>query len=304
MKILLLGSTGQLGWELQRSLAPLGDLVALGRARADLANLAGLRSSLTTFSPDVIVNAAAYTAVDRAEADATTAMVINAEAPRVLAEWTCDANALLVHYSTDYVFDGAKAGAYLEADTPRPLNVYGHTKLAGERAIQASGCKYLILRTSWLYGLHGGNFAHTILKLARQRDHLRVVDDQIGAPTSVELLADVTALCLSWMKGSGRHSDALCGLYHVAAAGATTWHGFALLLVQTARELGMHLKVTPEDVKPVSSADYASPTVRPANSRLDTEKLARTFGVHMPKWEQHARRFVAEVANADHRAEA
>lgn len=300
MKILLLGKNGQVGWELQRSLAPLGEVVACGRAEVDLGDLVGLSRLVRSVNPAVIVNAAAYTAVDRAETDAVQATRINAGAVEVLAAEVKRSNGWLVHYSTDYVFDGAKQGLYLETDAPSPINVYGASKLAGERAILASGCRHLILRTSWVFAATGANFARTMLRLAAEREELAVVSDQSGAPTSAALIADVTALALYRIGGiSGEAATAgdnnrFGGIYHLAAAGQTTWHAYAQLLVREALQLGANLKVDPERIKPILSAEYPTPAARPHNSQLDTRKLRSAFGIVMPPWEFHVRRMLQE----------
>lgn len=305
MKILLLGKNGQLGWELQRALAPLGGVVACGRAEVDLGDLAGLSRLVRSVNPDVIVNAAAYTAVDRAETDAQQVTRINAGAVEVLAAEVKRNNGWLLHYSTDYVFDGAKKGFYLETDAPSPINVYGASKLAGERAIAASGCRHLILRTSWVFAARGANFARTMLRLAAERTELTVVSDQLGAPTSAELIADVTALALYRMAGNSGaaatadSSNGFGGIYHLAAAGQTTWHGYAQLLVSEALRLGVNLKVDPERIKPILSAEYPTPAARPHNSRLDTSKLRGAFGIAMPPWEFHVRRMLQETHFGD-----
>ena len=293
MKIVLLGKDGQVGWELQRALAPLGEVVAFGRAEADLEDSSALVARLRTLAPDVIVNAAAYTAVDRAESEAARAQVINAEAPAVLAKFAAECGAWLIHYSTDYVFDGAKAGAYVEDDITAPLSVYGRSKLDGERAITASGCRHLIFRTSWVFAARGGNFARTMLKLAAERERLSVVNDQFGAPTSAELIADVTALCLYRLARGGGAS--LSGVYHLVAAGETTWFDYARLVFSEAAALGVPLKVNADAVTPIPTSDYPTPARRPANSRLSTAKLRTAFGLTLPDWRLHVRRTVREI---------
>lgn len=295
MKILLLGKDGQVGWELQRALAPLGELVACGRLEANLEDLAGLRALVRRVAPEVLVNAAAYTAVDRAETDAGRAQRINAEAPGVLAEEMARCGGWLVHYSTDYVFDGGKAGWYEEGDATAPLGVYGLTKRDGELAVQLAGGRHLIFRTSWVYGAHGANFARTMLRLAAEREELRVVADQYGAPTGAELLADVTALCLARLAHDAALAARAGGLYHLVAAGETSWHGFARNVIAEARARGAPLKVADDAVHAIATADYPTPARRPANSRLATAKLQRTFGLCMPAWEAGVRRVVAEL---------
>lgn len=298
MKILLFGKNGQLGWELQRSLVALGDLRALGRPDADFTDPAALRASVRSYRPDVIVNAAAYTAVDRAEGDESTAYRINALAPGVLAEAAGEYGAWLVHYSSDYVFDGRKEGAYLEEDTVSPLSVYGRTKLEGEERIRASGAHHLILRTSWLFGRQGANFPKTILRLAREKPQLEVVADQIGAPTSAELVADITALALQHIALRGVEAGALAGTYHVAASGQTSWHAYACHVVGQALAQGARLQLRPERIFPVTTATWRAAAARPGNSLLDTGKFRTTFGLTLPDWRHHVNRLIAELAEA------
>lgn len=293
MKIVLLGKDGQVGWELQRALAPLGEVVAFGRGEADLEDSPALVARLRALAPDVIVNAAAYTAVDRAETEAARAQLINTEAPAALAKFAVECGAWLIHYSTDYVFDGAKAGAYVEDDPTAPLSVYGRSKLEGERAISMSGCRHLIFRTSWVFAARGGNFARTMLKLAAERERLSVVSDQVGAPTSAELIADVTALCLYRLARADGAS--LSGLYHLVAAGETTWFEYARLVLAEAAALGVPLKVNADAVAAIPTSDYPTPARRPANSRLSTAKLGAAFGLTLPDWQLHVRRTVREI---------
>lgn len=295
MRILLLGKNGQLGWELQRSLAALGEVTALDRRGAgglvgDLEDLSGLVQTVRAIRPDVIVNAGAYTAVDRAESECELAQRINGEAPGVLAREAALRGAWLVHYSTDYVFDGSGSHAWAEDAATSPLSAYGRTKLAGEEAIRASGCKHLLLRTSWVYAQRGHNFAKTMLRLARERDALRVVADQIGAPTGAELLADVTAQALPRALGNPQ----LAGTYHVAAAGETSWFEYARFVIAHANAHGVATKTAPEAVSAITTADYPTPAVRPLNSRLDTRKLCASFGVHLPPWRDGVARCVEE----------
>lgn len=275
MKILLTGSAGQLGRELVRSLACLGEVVACDRRALDLGDADALRSVLRATKPSVVVNAAGYTAVDRAESEPAAAEAVNGLAPGILAEEAKRCGALLVHYSTDYVFDGAKGAPYTEDDAPAPLSAYGRSKLAGERAIAAVAGRHLILRTGWVFGLHGANFIKTILRLARERDELRVVADQCGAPTWTRHLADATALLLA-------RRDAAEGLFHVAAAGEATWHGYAEAIVATAAAAGL-IERAPH-VLPIATADYPLPARRPADSRLDCRRLARDCGIALPDW--------------------
>jgi len=296
MKILLLGKDGQVGWELQRALAPLGELRAVGRADADFTDPESLRAVVRAFAPDVIVNAAAYTAVDKAETDAAMAHNVNAVSPGVLAEEAAAANAWLVHYSTDYVFDGTKEGAWVETDAVNPLSVYGRTKYDGEQRIAASGAHHLILRTSWVFAPRGGNFAKTMLRLAKERDTLNVVADQHGAPTGAELLADVTALALQRVKALGEEARALSGVYHLAAAGSTTWHAYAQHVLAQAQGHGAVLKAGPDAVKPIAASAFPTPAARPANSRLDCSKFSTSFDLTLPDWRHHVNRLIAELS--------
>ena len=299
MRILLLGKNGQLGWELQRSLSVLGELVALDRHGADglcgdLSNLAGLQQTVRKLQPQVIVNAAAHTAVDKAESEPELAQALNALAPELLAQEAARCRAWLVHYSTDYVFDGSGSAPWRETDTPAPLSVYGRSKLEGEQRIAASGCQHLIFRTSWVYGARGGNFARTMLRLAQERDQLRVIDDQIGAPTGADLLADVSAHALR--QALIPHTKATpAGIYHLAASGETSWHGYARFVLQTAQAAGVVLKVSPDAVEPITTSAYPTPARRPLNSRLDSTLLQNTFGLHMPHWQKGVTRLITEI---------
>ncbi|MGI4842062.1 MAG: dTDP-4-dehydrorhamnose reductase [Janthinobacterium lividum] len=296
MKILLFGKSGQLGWELQRSLAALGEVHASGRLEADFGDVEALRASVRDYRPDIIVNAAAYTAVDRAEGDERTAHGINALAPGVLAEAARECGAWLVHYSTDYVFDGRKESPYREDDRANPLSVYGRTKFEGEERIRASGAHHLILRTSWVFGPHGANFPKTILRLARERPQLEVVADQFGAPTSAELLADLTALALQHIALRGVGAGELAGTYHVAASGRTSWHAYACHVVAQALAQGARLQAGPAQISPVTAAAWRAAAPRPRNSLLDTGKFRTAFGLALPDWRHHVNRLVAELA--------
>ena len=299
MRILLLGANGQVGWELQRALAPVGELVALGREGlygegnevlcGDLSRTDALRATLERVRPDVIVNAAAYTAVDRAESEADLAHAVNAAAPAMLAGWAAEQGALLVHYSTDYVFDGRGDAPWREEDATAPLSVYGRTKLDGERAIIASGARHLVFRTSWVYAARGGNFARTMLRLGAERERLTVVADQIGAPTGADLIADVTAHALRVVRADASRA----GLYHLAAAGTTSWREYACQVFDEARALGVALAVN--EVAPIATADWPTPATRPLNSRLDTRRLRDAFGLVLPDWRAGVSRMVAEI---------
>jgi dTDP-4-dehydrorhamnose reductase len=295
MKILLLGKDGQVGWELQRSLAPLGELLAFGHCEADLEDLDGLQRLIEHHRPNVIVNAAAYTAVDKAESEPDRARVINALAAGVLARLADAGGAWLIHYSTDYVFDGGKPAPYLEDDKTGPLSVYGSTKLEGEQLIRQSANRHLIFRASWVYAARGGNFAKTMLRLARDKDSLSVVDDQHGAPTNAALIADITALAL-YRIGQLPDADRLAGTYHLAAGGTTSWCEYAKYVLELARAAGAELKAGPDDIKPISTDAYPVAARRPKNSQLDTTKLAGAFDVRLPDWQYHVRRLVDELA--------
>jgi len=294
MKILLLGKNGQVGWELQRSLAPLGELIALGSDSRDLCgNLGdadGLAATVRAVAPDVIVNAGAYTAVDKAESEAAACHAVNAAGPAVLAREAARQGALLVHYSTDYVFDGSGQAPWREDAATGPLNVYGKSKLEGEQAIVASACRHLIFRTSWVYAARGGNFAKTMLRLAGERERLSVVDDQLGAPTAAELIADVTAHAV---RATLRRPE-LGGIYHLAAAGTTSWHGYAQFVIEHARRAGMAIKVAPEAIVAVGSDAFPTPAARPRNSRLATDKLQAAFDLVLPPWQTGVARMLTE----------
>jgi len=292
MKILLIGKNGQVGQELQRTLLPLGDVAALGRESLELGDLAAVERVLAAQAPDVIVNASAYTAVDRAESDEALATAVNAGAVAAMAAYAREHGALLVHYSTDYVFDGTKEAPYREDDATAPQSAYGRSKRAGEEAILASGCQALVFRTSWVFSSHGGNFIKTMLRLAGERDSLSVVADQFGAPTSAELIADVTALAIA----AHRRGALAGGIYHLTAAGATSWHGLASYAIERAIARGASLKVDPAQIKPIPTEAYPVPAKRPRNSRLDTSKLCGALGLQMPDWKVHVDRLIDQLS--------
>lgn len=296
MRILLTGSHGQLGAELRLTLDGQGELVAVGRSDCDLADSAALHRLLERARPDVIVNAAAYTAVDRAETEVDRSFAVNAGAPGLMGEWAAAKGVLVVHYSSDYVFDGRKASPYLEDDPTDPLGVYGRSKLEGEHRLRHSGARHLVLRTSWVAGAHGGNFARTILRLAGEQATLRVVADQIGAPTTTGLIAQVTRTLIARARAE---PDRPLGLYHLAAAGETSWYEYARLVVRTAHEAGFALRATPDAIVPIRAAEYPLPARRPANSRLDTRRLREHFGIELPDWQAGIRHLVAELAESN-----
>lgn len=295
MNILLFGKGGQVGWELQRSLAVLGHVTALDHDSTDhcgdFANPEGIAATVRALRPDVIVNAAAHTAVDKAESEPELARLLNATTPGVLAREAAALGAWLVHYSTDYVFDGSGTRPWVETDTPAPLSVYGRTKLEGEQLIQQSGAKHLILRTSWVYAARGGNFAKTMLRLAQERERLTVIDDQWGAPTGAELLADVTAHAIRHLQQ--RPQDA--GLYHLVAGGEVTWNGYAKFVIEHASKAQSAIKIVAKEVAPVPTSAFPTPAVRPHNSRLNTSKLQTTFGLTLPHWQTGVERMLTEI---------
>ncbi len=316
MNILLLGKNGQVGWELQRSLSPLGTVTALDRQGGftadgqplcgDLADLDGLARTVRTLRPDVIVNAAAHTAVDKAESEPELARCLNAQAPTVLAREAAALGAWLVHYSTDYVFDGSGTQPWLETDATGPLGVYGQTKLEGEQGIAASGCRHLIFRTSWVYAARGGNFAKTMLKLAKDRERLTVINDQFGAPTGADLIADVTAHAIRQVRLKTRMANdaandpdgaaSLSGIYHLVASGVTTWFDYANHVLGLDAQGGFAPGLAVKEVAPVPSTAFVTTAKRPHNSRLSTAKLQQTFGLTLPAWQQGVNRMLAEIA--------
>jgi dTDP-4-dehydrorhamnose reductase len=297
MKILLLGKNGQVGWELQRSLAPLGEVLALDRHSTiycgDLSRPQELVKTVLAYKPDFIINAAAHTAVDKAESEHELARVLNTDAPAALAKAAAQVGAWLVHYSTDYVFDGSGTHARQEDEGTGPLSVYGQTKLDGEQAIVASGCKYLIFRTSWVYAARGGNFAKTMLRLAQERDKLTVIHDQYGAPTGADLIADITAHAMRRVLKTQNIS--LSGVYHLVASGETTWHGYASHVIEKAKTIRPELDWKAADIAPVPTSAFPTPAARPLNSRLCTQKLQQAFDLVLPPWQQGVDRMLAEI---------
>ncbi|HWI78231.1 MAG TPA: dTDP-4-dehydrorhamnose reductase [Ramlibacter sp.] len=295
MKILLFGKGGQVGWELQRSLAPLGELTCLDFDSqgfcGDFTNLPGLAATVDAVRPDVIVNAAAHTAVDKAESEPQLAQTLNASAPGVLAQAAEKAGAWMIHYSTDYVFDGSGTRPWTESDAPAPLSVYGRTKLEGEQLVTRNCRRALVFRTSWVYAARGANFAKTMLKLAAEREELKVVDDQVGAPTGAELLADITAHAIR----TAVFQPHLAGLYHVAAAGEVSWNGYARYVIEGARQRGVPLKANPDSVQRVPTSAFPTAAKRPANSRLDTSRFQAAFGLSLPPWQQGVSRMLTEI---------
>ena len=307
MNILLLGCTGQVGWELQRALAPLGQVHALDfntpgpdaapHLRADFGHPEQVLEIIRILQPDVIVNAAAHTAVDKAEAEPEFARLLNATTPGLVAQEAAKLGALMVHYSTDYVLDGSGDAPRDESAVTAPLSVYGQTKLEGEQLIAASGCRHLIFRTSWVYAARGGNFARTMLRLAAERDALNVINDQVGAPTSADLLADVTAHAIRVVQGApaGPRRDELLGLYHLVASGHTNWHHYARFVIEWARAAGQPIRVAPEAINAIPTSAYPTPAQRPLNSRLATDKLQQAFGLQLPDWQAGVTRMLTEI---------
>ncbi|WP_434630349.1 dTDP-4-dehydrorhamnose reductase [Chromobacterium sp. CV08] len=297
-RILITGSNGQVGHELVRSLAPLGELIATDRRQLDLGQSpAVIEEALERFRPDIIVNPAAYTAVDRAEGDEAAAMAVNAAAPGVLARWAAGHRALLVHYSTDYVFDGGGQRPWREDDATAPQSAYGRSKRDGEEAVRRETPSHLILRTSWVFGAHGGNFLKTMLKLGQERTALKVVDDQIGAPASAAWIADVTAELIRRYLASP--AGFAYGTYHLAPGGETSWHGYAAYLLKRAAALGLPLALDPERIEGIPSSEYPLPAKRPANSRLCCDKLRQTFGIEQPAWQAGVDQVLAQLLPAE-----
>jgi dTDP-4-dehydrorhamnose reductase len=294
MKIVILGAEGQVGWELQRSLSFFGDVSAFKRSQADFTKPDDIVALLNNEQPNIVVNAAANTAVDAAETDAGNAHKINAGTVSSIAKTCSELGAVFIHYSTDYVFDGLKSGFYVESDRTSPLSVYGASKLAGEAAITDSGSLHFIFRTSWVYAARGNNFIKTMLKLASEKNSLSVVDDQFGAPTSAELIADITALVVARIKLDDSFAKNYSGIYHLVAADETTWFGLARYVIGLAESLGLSLQVAAEDIKPIPTSAYPRPATRPVNSRLNTEKLSNLLNITLPTWKLHVHRMVRE----------
>ena len=301
MKILVTGKNGQVGHELMRSLAPLGQVVGVDVKECDLAQSGAIDALLERVRPDIIVNPAAYTEVDKAESEPTIAHAVNAQAPKLLARYAARHNIPIIHFSTDYVFDGKKESAYVEDDEANPKSVYGKTKWLGEEAVRKMAAKHIIIRTSWVFGSHGVNFLKTMLKLAQERDKLSVVSDQFGAPTSARLLADAVAQMVTELGEPGSYRK--YGTYHVAARGETSWHGYAQVVVEKAIKHGMAIKINPKDIKPISSKEYPMPAPRPSNSRFDTTKVSTVFSVSLHKWQDEVDKVIQELVKVKSNAE-
>jgi dTDP-4-dehydrorhamnose reductase len=296
MKILLTGKDGQVGFELQRALAPLGEVYSSSSKKCDLSNPNAIRKLLRQVKPDIIVNPAAYTAVDQAESDIQLAESVNAVCPGVIGEEAAKSGAFVVHYSTDYVFDGLKPQPYIESDTPNPLNVYGRSKVLGEQLLQSSGAKALILRTSWVAGSHGKNFVKTILRLASEKDQISVVSDQTGSPTTASLLADTTAHLIRQYLREGAKSFPY-GTYHLTASGKTSWFDYARFILNQANAFGLSTRLKAENIKPVTSKDYPTQALRPSNSCLDCGLAEKTFGFELPDWKSGITHLLLEILN-------
>ena len=297
MKILVTGKNGQVGHELMRTLKPLGDVVGVDVKECDFRQSAAIELMLQKIKPDIIVNPAAYTEVDKAESEPTTAHAINAQAPKILARYASRENIPMIHFSTDYVFDGKKEGAYNEEDEPNPQSVYGKTKWLGEEAVRKMVAKHIILRTSWVFGSHGVNFLKTMLKLSKQRDKLSVVADQYGSPTSARVLAESVAEIIKQLSEPGSYRK--YGTYHLVCKGHTSWHGYAQLVVETAAKIDSDIKINPEQIKPIKTSEYPLPAARPINSRLDTQKIIETFGLSLPNWQAEVKNVVDSVLKSD-----
>ena len=301
MKILVTGKNGQVGHELMRSLAPLGQVVGVDVKECDLAQSAAIDALLERVKPDIIINPAAYTEVDKAESQPTIAHAVNAQAPKLLARYAARHNIPIIHFSTDYVFDGKKEGPYVEDDEANPKSVYGKTKWLGEESVRKLAAKHIIIRTSWVFGSHGVNFLKTMLKLASERDKLSVVSDQFGAPTSARLLADAVAQIVTELGEPGSYRK--YGTYNVAARGETSWHGYAQVVVEKAIKHGMAVKINPKDIKPISSREYPMPAPTPVNSRLDTTKVSTVFSVSLLKWQDEVEKVIQELVKVKSNAE-
>lgn len=293
MKILVTGKNGQVGHELMKTLAPLGKVTGVDVKECDLSQSAAIEALLDRVEPDIIVNPAAYTAVDKAESEPTIAHAVNAQAPKILARYAARHNIPIIHFSTDYVFDGSKVEPYIEDDEVNPKSVYGKTKWLGEDAVRKMAAKHIIIRTSWVFGAHGVNFLKTMLKLAQERDKLSVVSDQFGAPTSACMLAEAVAQIIKELSEPGSYRK--YGTYHVAATGETSWHGYAQVVVEKANKLGLVTKISAKEIKPITTKEYPMPAVRPANSRLDTTKVRTVFSVRLPKWQDEVERVLKEL---------
>lgn len=297
MKILVTGKNGQVGHELMRSLAPLGEVMGVDIEDCDLSKPAAIAKMLAHIKPDLIVNPAAYTEVDKAESEANLAHAVNAAAPEALAKYAASKNIPMIHYSTDYVFDGSKDGLYLETDKANPKSVYGKTKWLGEAAVRNNAPKHVILRTSWVFGAHGVNFLKTMLKLAQARDKLSIVSDQVGSPTSAAMLADATAVIAKQLFETGATQK--YGTYHLVAEGETSWHGYAQWVVTKANALGLNTKIAPDAIRAITTQEYPMPAPRPANSRLDTSKVVSVFGLKLPSWRDEVASVLETLIQAD-----
>ncbi len=296
MKILVTGKNGQVGFELMRSLAGLGQVVGVDVKECDLTQSASVERLLDRVKPDIIVNPAAYTAVDQAEDESTIAHAVNVQAPKILARYAARKNIPMIHFSTDYVFNGEKEGAYSEEDQVNPKSVYGKTKWLGEEEVRKMAAKHIIIRTSWVFGSHGENFLKTMLKLSQERERLSVVSDQFGAPTSAKLLAEGTAEIIRQLQEPGSYRK--YGTYHLASKGETSWHGYAKCILEEANKCGVKTKVKADDIKPIATKDYPLPAYRPKNSKLDTRKIQEVFGLSIPTWQSQVKSVIKELAKS------
>jgi len=295
MKILLLGANGQVGWELERSLAPLGQLQSCNRHTANLEDLDSIKKIIHNYVPDIIVNAAAYTDVDKAESEENRAYSINYKAVDFLARESKRIDAWFIHYSSDYVFDGKKLDPYVELDEPEPLSIYGKSKFKGEQSVVESGCKYIIFRTSWVYSTRGNNFVKTMIRLGKEKDRLNIVSDQIGAPTSARLIADISSLCLYRLSYDKNLAKNVSGIYHLSSSGKTSWYGLAKYIINESKNLGDTFLVGSESIHPISTSEYQLPAIRPHNSLLKTQKICNTFSIHLPYWKVPLKRTLQEI---------